>query len=347
MVMLTVDPLIDANWMLLLKRHRSCVFHSPAWLRVLAETYEMDIGANILLDLEGAPVAGMPFARICDARGERIVSMPFCDYCDPLVGGIEHWNVLVEALMGEHHPVALRCLHTDVPLSDSRFSEVKCARWHRIDLRAGQDALWERIEDPARRAIHKAQADGVSIRPARDLDDVRRFFELHLRVRKYKYQMIAQPFRFFERIWHHFLEAGQGVLLLAEQGSGIVGATLLLQWQDTLYYKFNASDLSHLDCRPNDLLVWEAMRWAKAHGLEWLDFGLSDWDQEGLIRFKRKFGAEEKTIHFLRCTNGSVDHPWQRNFGSMLSQLTELFTSGSTPDAVTEKAGDLLYRYFA
>jgi hypothetical protein len=74
---------------------------------------------------------------------------------------------------------------------------------------------------------------------------------------------------------------------------------------------------------------------------------LSDWDQEGLIHFKRKFGTEERTIHFLRYANGCTESTGARTAGSMLSELTSLFTDKETPDALTEKAGDVLYRYFA
>lgn len=95
------------------------------------------------------------------------------------------------------------------------------------------------------------------------------------------------------------------------------------------------------------MLIWRALQWAKAQGLTWLDFGLSDWDQEGLVRFKRKFNPEEKTIHFLTYTNGCTEIPWKATYGEVLSRLTALLTAPGTPDAVTEGGGDILYRLFA
>ena len=52
-------------------------------------------------------------------------------------------------------------------------------------------------------------------------------------------------------------------------------------------------DLSH---RPNGLLVWEGI--GKEAGFDFLDFGLSDINQECLVRYKRKFSTEEKIISF-------------------------------------------------
>ena len=106
---------------------------------------------------------------------------------------------------------------------------------------------------------------------------------MHLKIRKYKYGLLAQPFLFFQNIWRHFVESQRGFLLLAVLDDKILAGDLFLQWKDTLYYKFNASipeDLSH---RPNDLLIWEAIQQAKKQGLQFLDFGLSDFDQEGLV----------------------------------------------------------------
>mgnify|MGYP000694688979 CR=1 FL=1 len=101
-----------------------------------------------------------------------------------------------------------------------------------------------------------------------------------------------------------------------------------------------------MDARPNDLIVWEGMKYGRDKGHEYLDFGLSDWDQEGLVRYKRKFATDEKTISFLRHSpNGTVSQQTQQ-MADFLPQLTELFTRESVPDEVTEQAGNILYRYF-
>lgn len=342
-----IDPTTSPIWPALLERYHSSIFHSPDWLTVLKETYGMEIGAYVLMDDADQPVAGIPLAHICDMRGERLVSLPFCDYCDPLVTTEDQWRSLFGAIDSRHMPVIMRPLHNPLPVDDPRFSEMKVARWHRIDLSPGTDILWQNIDRSAHRAIHKAQQANVQVRLAEDKCDLRQFFEMHLHVRKHKYHMMAQPYRFFEHIWDHFIEPRNGMLLMACKDDQVLGATLFLIWKQTLYYKFNASNAETLNLRPNDLIIWSAIQWAKAQGLDWLDFGLSDWDQEGLIRFKRKFNPEEKVIHFLSYTNGSSDVPWKATYGQVLSQLTDLLTAPDTPDTITEGGGDILYRLFA
>lgn len=347
MSVITVDPCSDARWQTLVHKYPSSVFHSAEWMRVLTDTYGFDIQAHLVVGADGAPQAGLPFCRISDLRGERIVSLPFCDYLDPLVESAEQWNLLLDQLVAEGVPVIFRCLHNPVPLTNGRLQEFKRARWHGIDLRPDLDTLWMSLNGAARRAIKKAEQNHLQIVVAEDRSMMRAFFEMHLRVRKYKYQLVAQPYRFFENIWHHFMEAQRGMVLLALQEGEVVAGIVFLRWRDTLFYKFNASVLTNLSYRPNDLLVWMGIQQAKAQGLQRFDFGLSDWDQAGLLQYKRKFASEERTIHFLEYDSNGSTAPYVQQARALLPQLTDLFTDETVPDHITEKAGDALYRFFA
>jgi CelD/BcsL family acetyltransferase involved in cellulose biosynthesis len=341
-----VDPRTDRLWLTLVEQHECSVFASPGWLSVLSDSYGWQAQARVLVDAAGEPQAGVPFYRIVDIIGERIVTLPFSDYCDPIVSDIDRWRRLVDPLLGENCPVAIRCVHNDVPLLDERLSVTKRAKWHGFDLGRDIDAIWRGLDEAAQRAIRKSERDGLEVRIASTPEDLRAFFEMHLGLRKYKYQMLAQPFRFFENIWRAFLEPGHGFLLLALFQGKAIGGVLFLIWKDTLYYKFNASAPSDLAHRPNDRLIWEGIELGKSRGCRHFDFGLSDWDQEGLLRYKRKFGSTEKTISFLRYKpHGAAAE--QEKFGrDLLAGVTALFVDRAVPDPVTERAGQDLYRYF-
>ncbi len=346
MNIVSISPQTDPLWQNLVEQRQSDVFHSPGWMRVLTETYNFDLSAYVLLDEAGEPVAGIPFCRIKDLKGERLVALPFSDYCDPLVGEPAHWRLLLDKLLAEQVPFAVRSLHCDVALTDERLTLVNKAKWHGVDLRPDLDTLWQGLHSSARRAIRKAEREGVVLRTAERKEDLRAFFELHLGVRKYKYRLVAQPYRFFENIWHHIIETQQGLLMVAVYQGEIIGGVLFLIWKNKLYYKFNASAPLRLAARPNDLVLWEGIKHGKAQGYDYLDFGLSDWDQEGLVRYKRKFASEEKTIFFLRYLPDGVPAEQEKQLRSLFSQLTDLFTDETVPDDVTEKAGNVLYRFF-
>ena len=122
---------------------------------------------------------------------------------------------------------------------------------------------------------------------------------------------------------------------------------LYLEWQHTLYYKFNASDPDELTLRPNDLLMWSGMELAQERGLDTLDLGLSDWDQDGLVRYKRKFATREGSILFLRSASRTDSTHQDKHALRVMGALTELLTDVDVPDHITERAGEAMYRVFA
>jgi hypothetical protein len=347
MKVIFVDPRKDSRWLTLIKRFNASVFHSPLWMKVLAQTYGFDIGAYIALDDSSEPVAGMAFCHVQDFLGERLVALSFSDHFDPLVKDYDVWNVLVSEINKKGLPYTLRCLHNSIPLNDGRFVPVKNAKWHGLNVDADIDELWKGLHDSIRRNIKKARRNGVSIEITSDRCALEKFFQMHLRVRKYKYMLLPQPYRFFENIRDIFNEAGKFYLLVARYQKEIIAGTIFLGSDSTLYYKFNASDSKFLCHRPNDLIVWEAIQWAISQGYQYLDFGLSDVDQPGLIRFKRQFGSVEKEIVHLAYHQEAINSdPAMPQKKQLLGSLTKLLTENSVPDDITAQGGEILYKFF-
>ena len=346
MEIIPLSPQVSPVWLKLIDNYQSDVFHSPDWLSVLTETYGFDLHAAVKFNKSGEPEAGIPFCKIEDIKQQRLVTLPFSDYCDPLVKTYDQWLTLTEQLLVGNTPYAIRCVHNVIPLTDDRFILANKAKWHGMDLSQDMDVLWSGLHSSSRRAIRKAKREGVEVRIAQQENDLRCFYELHRDIRKYKYRMVAQPYRFFQNIWQKMIAAGKGALMLATHREKVIGGVLFLIWKERLYYKFNASAQAHLQVRPNDLIIWEGINYGKSQGLDYLDFGLSDWDQESLVRYKRKFASEEKTISLLRTRSGRKMTFQEAEISRLFPQLTDLFTDESVPDNITEKAGELLYRFF-
>jgi len=331
------------------------LFTSPDWIAVIERAYGFRVEVSALFGEDGRLAAALPFCRLEDPRGRRVAALPFSDYADPLMADPAHWPALVAPLLEAGAPVRLRLLHNTAALADSRFAATAEAFWHAVDLERPEAAILASLEGSARRNIRKAERAGVEVRCGHGLEDVRLFHRMHAHLRKTKYRMLAQPRAFFEAIHDRFsqeMEAGDGgasdgrlaVLTAWHEGAPLAGI-LLLEWGDTLYYKFNASFETSL--RPNDLLLWHALRHGRARGLKRLDFGISDGDQPGLLRYKRKFATHEKPIHLLARQPAPAVAPGAAEAGAMLGRITQLLTDPALPDAVAEEAGDALYRYFA
>jgi CelD/BcsL family acetyltransferase involved in cellulose biosynthesis len=342
-----VDPAADPLWAQLVGNRESSVFQSPEWARVLAGTYDFPLRARVLLGGDGVPRAGISYAEIADFLDPRLSSLPFSDFCDPVAADTDSWHGLVDDLLTRSWRMDLRCMDNEIPATDDRFTVVGRAAWHGADLQREIDDIWASLHSSARRAIRKADSVGVTVDTATTQEELSAFFQLHLRVRKHKYGLLAQPFRFFEHIWNEFIDRDRGFVLLAHLDGQVVGGILFLEWQDTLYYKFNASQLSTLPARPNDRLIWEGIQKGKSRGMRLLDFGLSDLEQDGLVRYKRKYATVEKTITRLRHTPTGAPSESDREGRQMLTDLTALLVHEDVPDELTARSGDLLYRYFS
>ena len=49
---------------------------------------------------------------------------------------------------------------------------------------------------------------------------------MHLAIRKYKYQLLAQPYRFFEKIWEYLLQTGHGSLVTIHHEDQVISGAI-------------------------------------------------------------------------------------------------------------------------
>lgn len=340
------DMATSLAWRRLVGALPSTLFHSPAWMKVLQDTYGVPVNGYVLME-GGKEVAGLPWCEMDDLLGLRRVTLAFSDYCDPLGGNANQTARLCEAMIREGNPWVLRARQGFLPELMLPADAVAMYKWQVIDLHADEQSLWDALHSMAKRGVRKAEREGVEVRHALGKEDLRAWFLLHLRTRKERHRLLAQPYTFFEHIWDAFIEKGQGFLLLALTKGRIIGGTLYLAWRDTCYYKFNASHPEYLRLRPNNATFWYGLLEAKRRGYCSMDLGRSSADDEGLIVFKRNFGAKAMDLYALSMNTNGGPSPAALAARDTVRQLTVLLTRDSVPDEVTESAGEMLYRFFA
>ena len=333
-----------AMWRAIAHHPLNSLFSSRCWTEAVARTYGFKVSASMPNDMgrDGKAEGAILFSELSDLKGERIVCGPFSDYCDPLANDVDTWRELIAPLMSLGVPITLRCLCNQLPANDERFVKVSEAAWHGVDLDRPESDIWDGFWGAARQNIRKAQRSGVKVRAGQQLDDLRVFYEMHCHVRKSKYRLLPQPFAFFEHLHASFADGL--TVLLAEVEGAPVAATVFIECGDTLYYKFNAS----VECGmcPNDLLVWEGIRLGQRRGLKQFDFGASDLDQPGLLRYKRKFATIERRIFRLQFEpEGYLDRRAPAT-NKALRSLSYWLTDPSVPDQVTQAAGSDFYALF-
>jgi hypothetical protein len=337
-----IDPITDPRWHRLAAGPGASVFTSPPWISAVCRTYGFVPEGRVAIDAAEEPVGAFAWVAVEDVRGRRPASLPFSDRADPLVPDLRTWTALLDAAKTGDEQYTLRCLDDSPALADPGLRAIGEAAWHGTPLDGGLAELHRRISSQSRRNLAAGERAGIRVDVRDDIDAVRIFYRLHVRLRKDKYRMLAQPVTFPESIWHEFAPA-EGCL--ASRGDEVIAGALFLEWNGVLYYKFGASLQAHLQVRPNDAVYWAGIREGVERGLRLVDWGLSDLDQPGLVAFKRKWAGVEHRIVTLR-SGGRPQRPEQEEFGRKLAELTRLLTDASVPDEITARAGAVLYHYF-
>jgi CelD/BcsL family acetyltransferase involved in cellulose biosynthesis len=130
--------------------------------------------------------------------------------------------------------------------------------------------------------------------------------------------------------------------LIVEAAGQPIAAAVFLAWNETVIYKFGASDEGSWSLRPNHLLFWHAIRTACEQGYRWFDFGRTDLGHEGLRTFKLSWGAVEEPLCY-GMVGGTPEAASSEGRASRM--LRPVIRHG--PLLLCRAFGETLYRYVA
>ncbi len=290
--------LSDHNWSAALEQQaKDTLDFTRRWLDLIADVYGYQATALTTTGPAGEITGYLPLCVIRGAFGRRrVVAIPFSDTCPLLTQDDTTTNELVNQaiLLAQQEKARYLELRTGVSgalAARPDLVEQNLYVHHRLPLQADSDVMWSTMRKEVQKRIKKARRLDVRVRAAETLDDVDRFYHLHLLTRSKKQGMPAQPRRFFHEMWERFAPSGAMRLLLAEHEGAPVAAIVLLASGQTLKWAYTASDARYLHLAPVNLLVWEAMAWGGAQGYVTLDLGRTARDNDGLMEFKRRLGA--------------------------------------------------------
>jgi lipid II:glycine glycyltransferase (peptidoglycan interpeptide bridge formation enzyme) len=126
---------------------------------------------------------------------------------------------------------------------------------------------------------------------------------------------------------------------VALKGETPVASILTLTTKRSLVYKYGCSDKRFSNLGGTPLLFWNAIRQARANGLEELDLGRSDIANTGLIAFKEHWGAERSVVNYWRYPLKSASSHPER----LIKYAKKLIAAA--PDQALVMLGNLLYRH--
>ena len=335
----------DPRWADFVATHPAATpFHHPDWIRVVAGCYGFRAFAVTVRDVTGVIRAGLPVVEVRHLRsGPKWVSLPYTDYCPPLVSNRQEEEQLAAALQRASRAAGARRVEIRAPMASDPAAGPAALR-HVLALTRNSAEVYAGFHrSQVQRNIRRAEREGLTVRLAsRPHDLVDTFYRLHLQTRR-RQGVPVQPRRFFRLLWEHAITTGLGSVLIVEVSGQPIAAAVFLTWNETVIYKFGASDASSLSLRPNHLLFWHAIRAACEQGCRWFDFGRTDIGQEGLRNFKLSWGAVEEPLVYATLDGQPGSAPTAEGMAARM--LGPVIRHG--PLLLCRAFGETLYRYVA
>jgi hypothetical protein len=339
---LLLDPR-DARWAAFTVTHsEATVFHHPAWSELLKSCYGYQPMLLAIPGADGQLVAALPLMRIDSwLTGRRVESLPFSDFCPPLTLVDAVLGDLIEGLQSWRRQNKLSEIQIRWPLPEQKgVYPVESVARHITRLVSDSEQVFRGFaKTQVQQRIRKAERDGIRIRMSDNWEDLRLFYGLHLETRR-RLGTPIQPLHFFRSLWERLISQGLGFVLLAHKDSQLVAGAVFLHCNRTLTYKYSASDPAYWKLRPNNLLLWHAIRWGCEHGYHVFDWGRTDLDNAGLREFKLGWGSEEQIIHYSILADQPTKHPSARMVRRLLPSLIR-----HSPTWVCRALGELFYKH--
>jgi FemAB-related protein (PEP-CTERM system-associated) len=312
------SPSDQARWDAFVQHHpHAQLAHPFAWHGFLSST--MRIKPIYWIAEQDQDVVGIApfFLRSHLGLGKRLTSMPYLNTGGILAAGSQArdaiWQTVSEwAVENQVDAVELRNRFDSLPTFEIRHGRTASI----IDLPPTEEQAWGQMRSTARNRIRKAQEAGLTAQIG--FEHFEGFWGA------YTENMRALGAPVLHRRWFLRMAVTPALnahLITLKYQGDIVAGMVLMDFKDGTENGWTSSTVAARALYCNDLLYWEAIRWAIRRGLRWLDLGRSQ-SGGGHERFKEKFGAR------------TIDLPYQ-----------EIHRSGTAWQSVTAEP-EGLYRAF-
>jgi len=283
------------------------LFQSGAWLRFLESTQHGELVFAVLQ--EGNSILGLFVGIIIRRLGVRILGSPFPGWTTSYMGFVLRPEVSRLDALNALRVFAfrdLKCLHLE--LMDRRIDArtlgdsygVRIYHGFEIDLRTDEEQLFTNMAPPCRRCIRKAMRCGIAVEEASDAEFVRDYYT------QLEYVFAKQaltPTYGIDRVSamvRHLHSRGNLLLLRAfDADRHCIATGIFPASHDRAYFWGGASWRTFQHLRPNEILMWYAIRYWKKRGIQFFDMG-------GAGEYKRKYGGYEISVPWLRVSRHPI-----------------------------------------
>ena len=272
--------------------------------------------------------------------GKRAVSLPFTDECHPIAQNPYHFQSLMNNLINNGKQASWK--HIEFR-GENRFFSGSSALTHHfthtLALAKDERSIFSLFKSNVKRNIKKARKEALEPVLSNAWSAVCDFYRLNCMTRK-DHGLPPQPLTFFRKIYDYIIEPRHGFISLALHQTKPVAGAVFFHHDGKAIYKYGASDRKYQRLRPNNLVMWQAIKWYCRNGYNAFNFGRTEPENQGLLQFKRGWGANEQIINYYKY---DIKKNCFQTKGPKIKSSYNLFKFMPTP--ILRITGNLLYRH--
>ena len=338
-----VNPLTHPGWDDMVRAHEDySFFHSSSWARALWQAYNFTPLYFTLFE-QGRLAVLVPVMEIRNSlMPKKAVSLPFTDMSDPIIDGSVSWREVIGELVEYGQWEGWKSLEIrGMNIGDEAIPSTDYFS-HELPLSGDENAVFRNFSNGTRGNIKKASREGVEVTITASIESLDAFYALHSLTRK-RHGLPPQPYSFFAKVFDTILSAKMGFISLAAFKGKPVAAAMFFHFGSKAIYKYAASDPAFQNLRPNNLVLWEAIRWYCRNNFSSMNLGRTEPDNDGLRYYKSGWGAHEDVLKYYKYDFS------RKAFVRGTAHVPELYTAlfKKMPAPVLNAVGSFLYKYVA
>ena len=294
----------DPIWNQIESNSTLSLYHRREWMQLVENTFA-NRGYYIVATHSGGLLDVLPLFLITHPiMGKKLISTPY-EGCH---GGfsssdseVKHKmisKIMLEASRLDVKYVEIRTMEPVKELEQYGFKKSIPFIVSEIELLNNKENF-SMLSPKHRRNVRNAEKKGVTVVQASKLSQMDVFYEILSK----HYKDLGVPFfgrGFFKNIWKNIIMKGHADLLLGKIDNEIIGGHLLFFSGSKIISKYSACirNTKLRQCYASYALFWAGISRGIAKQCSVFNLGITGKENQGLLDFKTRFGAESKPVHF-------------------------------------------------
>ena len=291
----------ELSWRKFLDENNALIYHTPEWKIFIEKTFQKIKTEYYAIEEDGVLKTIFPFMSFNHILfGKKIISCGLIEYGGP-AGEMDKKGIgEIISKVSERHSRNMDYLEVRDGLFELegflRKDFIVQDKYRKfVTVLSDSESLWKNINKQKRKAIRKAEREGVETREIRK-GSIDSLYDLYIRKMK---DFGSPPLSrdFFRNFYEMLVDKNLAKVFGAYYKDKLVAILVGYTFKERIHIIINVSDSHYLQYRVNDAVHWAFIKCGCGHGFRVFDWGRTRPDS-GQFRYKSLWSSEMKELKY-------------------------------------------------